>query len=54
MKLKGRIFFLVFILILVCGGCTEKPKKDSKELPQTIKETEDTPADIYEFQEEEE
>lgn len=51
MKLKGRIFFLVFILILVCGGCTEKA---SKEPPQIIEETEDTPADIYEFQEEEE
>lgn len=54
MKLKRRIFLLALVLVLVCGGCTQKLKKGSDEPSQTITGSADAPADVYEVQEEEE
>lgn len=52
--LKKGIFFAIFALVLFCGGCTAKQEGNSEKTSQTMKETEETPVDIYEFQEEEE
>lgn len=57
--LKKGIFFVMFVLVLFCAGCTAKQEGNSEKTSQTMEETEngkteETPADIYEFQEEEE
>lgn len=56
-RLRKRIFFMMFALIFICGGCTNQ-KGNSDDISQTqIEEGQtekETPVDIYEFQEEEE
>ncbi len=56
-RLRKRIFFMMFALILICVGCTNR-KGNSDETSQTQMEDgqteKETPVDIYEFQEEEE
>lgn len=57
--LRKGIFLMMFALILICGGCTANQDKNQEKTSQTMEETEngqteETPVDIYEFQEEEE